>query len=189
MERTPKGEKDYVTPDRIVVGAWGYRMSLGKTKTVAFCFDGKEIHVCKTPIHNHVHERLGTHDLLDFRSYCEYNLLAVWIYDEDLIIPQLKAFKRIYGRDGWRPFDIDSVRLIFVSGEAVVKCGFDELDAVGVIDRNDRMRAYHVTPPMLKGLVVDNGWKHAYFKEGERAWIRRHGNVDPAFWHLLMYEE
>lgn len=163
-------------------------MNLFKAKSVAFSFDGETIYPSSSPIHNTTHDKLNTHDLLDFRYYYNANLLSVWIYDEDLIIPQLRAFERAYRKGEWKPFDIDMVRLMFISDGDIIKCGFNELGMVS-IDANARMRAYHIAPPSIKNLIVDRGWKHEYFLEGERAWIMKHGNIDPALYHLIMYEE
>lgn len=31
--------------------------------------------------------------------------------------------------------------------------------------------------------------KTNYYKEGEKAWVAKHGDIDPAYYHLLMYQE
>ena len=189
MKRTKLGSNDRVLPDCIRIRMWGYHASIIKEKVTTFSFDGEKIYVSPTLIHNTAHKNLGTHDLLDFRYWNERNLLSVWIYDKSLIVQQLKQFERVYRNGDWKPFNIDTVELIFVSNGYAVKCLFSELDNFTEFDENSKFRAYHIMPPSLKRLVVDKDWRREYFKEGERSWVMKHGNIDPALWHLIMYEE
>lgn len=189
MEKVKLGNKDCIAPDHIHVRAWGYRIGIIKQRNETFSFDGESIHVSPTIIHNTIHENLETHDLLDFRYFYGKNLLSVWVYDETLIVLQLRRFEKAYRNGSWKPFDIDEVQLIFTCDGYAVKCLFSELDGISGIDANSNLRAYHVAPPSLKRLVTDESWRHGYFLESERVWVARHGNVDPACYHLLMYEE
>lgn len=189
MERIKLRERDNITPDRIQIRDWRYIFNVTARHFVTFSFDGEKVHENETKIHNWAHDTFNTDDLLDFRYYASENILSVWVYDSSLIVQQLKLFEKVYRAGDWKPFDIDTVRLLFSSNGYGVRCLFSELDQIDTIDENYKLRAYHVMPPSLKNLVVDKDVKHEYYKEGERSWTMKHGNIDPAYYHLLMYEE
>ena len=163
MEKVKLEKGDSAIPDRVKVAAWNYCFNIVKDRTEVFSFDGEKIHVSPSVIHNTVHDRLKTDDLLDFRYFYQENVLSVWIYDEKLIIPQLKLFEAAYRKGDWKPFDIDKVWLIFSQDGYAVKCLFSELDTLDGIEENYKRRVYHVMPPSLKNLVVDKNEKQEYF--------------------------
>lgn len=130
-------------------------------------------------------------------------------------IEELKLcdFKRIFGSQNfqhiptekpkpsdelWQLIDIENVDLIFVEngtdGDYVVRCKFDELDDKVEIASNQGAWVMHMMSPMGKKLMIDHDMKlraerHIYFIQSQRAWINKHGSIDPALYHLLMYEE
>ena len=189
MERIKLQKHDAIAPDRINVIGWRYVFNITSRRFVTFSFDGEKVYKSKSVIHGWAHDVLKTDDLLDFRYYPSENILSVWIYDSSLIVKQLKLFEKVYRESDWKPFDIDTVYLLFSSDGYAVKCLFRELDQIDKIDENYKLREFHIMPPSLKNLVIDKDMKREYYKEGERSWIMKHGSIDPAYYHLLVYEE
>lgn len=188
MDRVFIHDGERVTPDRILVQEWGYDLYILRNQSLVFTFDGKTIHHDFGLCHSYIYGKIRR-PAIDLRYFPEKDVIAVWVDDTVDIVLWLKDFEAAYRKGEWRPFDIESVRIVFSQNGYAVRCGFSELDAIGWMDENQSLRGIHTLRPMLKRMVVSPKWRTEYFREGERSWIMKHGNVDPALYHLIMYEE
>ena len=184
MDRTIIWDGECVSPDRIAVGDWGYDLHILRNQSVVFSYDGKTIYHDFGYSHHMVPVRKNG-ETLDLRYFPEEDIIAVWVDGSLDVVETLKRFEGSYREGDWKPFDIDTATIVFSYDGYAVRCGFSELDLVEGIDENQAVRGFHVMNPGLKPLVVDRGWKTRYFKEGERMWVARHGNIDPAEYHLF----
>lgn len=185
MDRTLMRNGYTVSPDAIRIGEWGYDVDLHDGNCDVFSYDWEKI----WREEGDMHRCFGGKKVLDFRYFRDQGLLTVWIADGGEIVKGLKDFEEAYRNGDWKPFDIDTVKLIFVSNGYAVRCGFNELDEVDCVDENFMIRGYHMLNWLEKRSLMNAGWRRRYFKEGDRAWFERHGKVDVACWHLLAYEE
>lgn len=195
MERTPLLKDDKISPDIIKVRDWDIDVSYHREREKwALTFDGSLIYTGKHLTHKTLWSRAGWKPVLDLRFYGGRNLLAVWS-DGKGTRESLIAF-----RDAWREAgrpgpDLERAEIIFADTEGcAVRCSLDELDDAGEVAENKDLRYFHVVPPALKiRLLEKNGSlrdeRREYFREGDKSWVRKHGDIDPACWHLLMYEE
>ena len=59
---------------------------------------------------------------------------------------------------------------------------------------DSQQKLLHLMTPAEKANAIKNNdelrkEREEYFKEGEHAWLNKHGDIDPAQYHLLMYQE
>lgn len=78
----------------------------------------------------------------------------------------------------------------------VCRAPLSELFNKGInVDIDDtKSKLLHLMTPQEKAQAIKNDEKlkkerEEYAKEGDRAWVSKHGNIDPAQYHLLMYQE
>ena len=158
-----------------------------KSRSFALSFDGENIYYGYGPCHPPIHEKYPDLELLDFRYYMDENVLSVWISDPSSIVRQLLSFRDAYVREERKPFP-STAKLVLASDGWAVRCGMDEIEKLSDVDDNSYLRCFHVWPPSLRPRLSPE-WKESYRKEGNAAWASRHGNIDPAEYHLLAYDE
>lgn len=182
MEMTVLNTNDSISPDTVYVADWGYDVDFMNGDCIVFSFgDGKIWHEM-----GKWHKPIPVKDPLPFRYFKCENLLTVWIDDGNRIINKLREFESTYRNGEWKPFDIDQVQFIFTHNEYAVRCGFSELDKVETPDENIKLRGnlmLHGRNCIMRKIDKERP------QEGDKAWIRKHGDIDPAHYHLLMYEE
>lgn len=59
---------------------------------------------------------------------------------------------------------------------------------------DEQQKLLHLMTPTEKQKAIQNNddlrkEREEYYKEGENAWLAKHGDIDPAQYHLLMYQE
>ena len=188
MERTRFQTGDNITPDRIIVKAWGYDIRVFKNPSFALSFDGDTIYCGYGVCHPPIHEKYPDKEFLDMRYYMKENLVSVWTDHPGPVMPVLISFRETYDAMPRKPFP-PSAKFILVSDGWIVMCDLDELDSLNSIDDNSYLRDLHLQSPVVKQMMRDREWKDGYWKEGRSAWVERHGELDPAEYHLLAYEE
>lgn len=208
MEIIQKSLEDIVTPDQIIINSLNISLRYSKNKNNSLSFDGEYIYVSdeiKPRSHPYIHSKTKKYDTFDLRYWPEAKLLSAWI-DGDIIerLTSLKqAFKegKIKNLNGdiiESPINIDDVMFIFVEEidyeECIVKCKLDEIDDSHIIVQNDNLRLFHLLSPTAKAkeLRINKKLqeaKHHYYLMYKRSWISKHGHIDPALYHLIMYEE
>lgn len=208
MKKIIKHKYDVVTPDLLFIKDWGLCFDYKMVDSISLSFDGNVIYCGEGRMftHPYIHKAIGTQNTFDSRFWIHKNVIVMWIYDSNNSIELLKNFKQaIIGNKFVNVkchkklnININTVQLIFtklIGGvEYIIRCGFDEIDEIDNIVPNYELRPYHIAPPLLKQQMLNNdkelqNERQSYNDEGNRAWVAKHGNIDPAFYHLLMYEE
>ena len=185
MERTQLHKEDQITPDRIRISSWGYDLMAFRNRSTAISFDGTEIYHGFGPCHPPIYEKHPGKQFLDFRYYPQENLLSLWVYNPDTIVPQLLEFKTAYEKMKDKPFP-PTAKLVFLSKGTAVSCPLEEISTIVTIDDNSYLRQFHVLPPTEKPERSD---REELYRLSERAWVANHGTMDIAEYHLLAYEE
>lgn len=216
MERILKENRDIITPDKLRVRNWHLSLFHWNYDTLTLSFDGETIYYGNSSLkHPIIHMKLKNNDLFDFRYWYNENLICCWSYDENTVdvlkkikyayennkikkIESLEDKRFYYYTKDTKFFDVNTVDIIFEQNindkKYIVKCKFDELDNVTEMSSNNHLRQYHVMPPQLKFQELSNNKqlmseRQYYIQEGQKAWVAKHGDIDPAYYHLLMYEE
>lgn len=195
MERIKKDSEDIVNPDSLFIKRWNLNLTY-HDESIAISSDGNKLYFdCSN--HLRIHLCIKNENTFDLRYWRKYNIMTMWVsgnvFDElkklRLLLNKYKLFKQI---------DIDSIQFIFVEQidyeDYIVKCNINEIENDCIIVSNSDYRIFHLLVPLekQKELLRDAKLREAkynYYLMSQRAWIQKHGHIDPAFWHLLMYEE
>ncbi len=211
MIKIPNRGDCLVSPDVIRIPEMHIVLNHCLNDAVCISFDGDTLHIGNYSIkHPVIHMKLGKNDLEDLRLWYKEKLITMWIRQSKKDVGSiLKSVKKAFDSGNIVLYDITNLNEILPNGlddfsfiyqttengeNYVVKCNFDELDNVVSVRENEAHRMLHLLTPTAKKHFFETHPKEydarmEYFKEGERAWVMKHGNIDPAHWHLLMYEE
>ena len=214
MVRKKKDKQDIINPHMIVVKEWNLYGVFYDDDAITISFDGETVFLSKENFiqkHPGVHSVIQNYNTVDLRCWEHRKIITFWIYEIDNV-QMLKAFKEsvVNGnvkevtKEGVKEtcslnLDIENLEIIFCTkiGDVtyVNKAKIDELDdTCNNMVSNHEKRISHTSSPTLKYELTlrDAELKNdrdAYFKEMDRIWTKKHGNMDVAEYHLLMYEE
>jgi len=207
MQIIKKQQNDIVTPDKIIIPKWKLDLRFGKVDCISLSFDGSIIWFGsnKTTPHPSIHRILNNDNTFDLRYWPKQNLISMWITQD--IYSNLDGLKQAFISNNVKHvkdescklnINIKSVQFIFVelidNEKYIVKCSIDELNEKHTFVDNSKYRIFHILSPSskLKMLLKDSKLRHeryCYYIFCRNAWVSKHGSIDPAFYHLLMYEE
>lgn len=196
MEKIFKSKDDIVSPDKIQIKEWNLHLDHMDYDSVTLSFDGEYIYYSNNLIKHPNVSNLIPRQTLDLRYWSNSNIITCWVSNND-VIEQLKLFYKahLFGKyksfNKWLNLRFDGIyncKLVFCDKGYIIKCTFDELSKINSIDDNSDLRLLHLLSPLVK-MEFFKPEKHYYYLEGEKSWLSKHGDIDPAYYHLLMYEE
>ena len=202
MQKLIMEENDIISPDRLRIDRMGIDIGCGDVHSaMPLSYDGSCVYYSAQGNHMRLHDVAGSHTF-DLRYFFGCSLMSFWSYSGETG-ESVKGFVSAVSNGRVRcvdetftalPFSTEGLKFVFTSTDGaltyIVICGCDEIHGDGIM-ANEDLRAYHLASPVMKKSLVPglSGWRRAYFKESERAWTRKHGDIDPAYYHLLMYGE
>lgn len=89
--------------------------------------------------------------------------------------------------------DVSEYKTVYNINKNIVKVS-DSTEKVTKAKDTSKERELHTMSPLQKKKEYDANddlkqQRHDYFVDSDKAWINKHGNIDPAYYHMLVYQE